>query len=149
MVDVTDKAVTNRRAEARVIVSGLCDIGELVLGNDPDDLLATAKAAALLGAKRTSSLIPLCHPLPITATEVTFRVNEDEIEISVVVETRSQTGVEMEALTACALGALSIVSQVQRSSPRVTIEGLALVSKSGGRSGEWRRSHQGGETPSR
>lgn len=137
MVDVTEKASTARRAEARVMVCGVGDLSRLPGGAAVT--LAIARAAGLLGAKQTSSLIPLCHPLPLSALELEFDVVGDVVEITAVAETFGQTGVEMEALTACALASLSLLASISPTRDDARVEDLALWEKSGGRSGRWSR----------
>jgi cyclic pyranopterin phosphate synthase len=137
MVDVTAKQLTFRRAEARARVCGVGDLSRIAGG--ADRVLLTARAAGLLGGKQTSSLIPLCHPLPLSSLEVELVAIGDDVEISAIASTFGQTGVEMEALTACALASLSVVSSVSPASNEVRVEDLALWEKSGGRSGRWSR----------
>lgn len=134
MVDVTGKAQTHRRAEARCRVIHTGD-----LGSAAPAVLAGARAAGLLGAKQTSALIPLCHPLPLSALEIEFSVSEDAVEIIAVAETYGQTGVEMEALCACGVAALSLVAAVDDTTRNLVIEDLAVWEKAGGRSGHWTR----------
>jgi cyclic pyranopterin phosphate synthase len=141
MVDVTAKDQTLRRAEVRGKVVRVGDLSGVPGGLG--ELLASARAAGLLAAKQTSSLIPLCHPLPLRALSVDFEVGDDEIGIVAVAETLGQTGVEMEALCACTVAALSIVSVLSPRRRGVAIEDLALWQKSGGRSGSWLRSDAG------
>ncbi|HUY05972.1 MAG TPA: cyclic pyranopterin monophosphate synthase MoaC [Acidimicrobiales bacterium] len=139
MVDVTDKAVTHRRAEAHCWVRGV-DAGGAVLGEEAyAEAVSMARVAGMFGAKRTSSLIPLCHPLPLSGFEIAFVRERDAIEIIAVVETESQTGVEMEALGACGVAALSIVAWLSSRISRLWIDDLELLEKSGGRSGQWVR----------
>ena len=137
MVNVTAKDLTHRVARARATVRGVGDLSSRSGGSS--DVLALARAAGLLGAKQTSALIPLCHPLPLSALEVELLVIGDDVEITATAETFGQTGVEMEALTACALASLSLVASVSPASAEVSIEGLGLLEKSGGRSGTWTR----------
>lgn len=138
MVDVTDKAVTLRQATARCTVRNL-EAGDALDERMLHDVVTTARAAAILGARQTSRLIPLCHPLPLTSTTVDVVRDGDTLTIHATAETASQTGVEMEALTACAVAALSIVSQVRATQTQVVIDALELVDKRGGRSGHWTR----------
>lgn len=137
MVDVTLKAQTHRRAEARGRVDRVGDLAAL-----PDRgsaILSLARAAGLLGAKRTSSLIPLCHPLPLSALDLEFALSKDAVEIYVIAESIGQTGVEMEALVGCTLAALSIVHSRRADFAFAVIEDVAVWEKSGGRSGHWLR----------
>lgn len=149
MVDVTEKSITLRRAEAHCVVRDLAPTDEIAREGDHGLVLATARVAALQGAKQTSKLIPLCHPLPLTMIDVAFSVTDDAIAITVITETESQTGVEMEALTACGMAALSIVSQLRGEHRSLVIDGIALWEKSGGRSGHWVRDSSKANTSNR
>jgi len=141
MVDVTAKAETTRRALARALV---VDAGDLsCLPGGQVGVFAGARAAGLLGAKQTASLIPLCHPLPLSGLRVEFETVGDDVFVSAIAETLGQTGVEMEALTACALASLALVAEVQPEGRSARIEELCLWEKSGGRSGDWVRSASG------
>lgn len=138
MVDVTAKAETTRRALARAVVVGVGELSRFPDG--PVGIFAGARAAGLLGAKRTASLIPLCHPLPLSALSVDFEAVGDDVIVSAVAETLGQTGVEMEALTACALASLALIAEVSPESRSARVDELCLWEKSGGRSGNWVRS---------
>jgi cyclic pyranopterin monophosphate synthase len=135
MVNVTAKPNTGRHALARCRV--VCSRDDL----DPQwaDVFSAARLAGMQAAKRTAELIPLCHPLLLSGIEV--RVERDGREIAIEAEASliGQTGVEMEALTACATAALTVVAALKVDDPTVAIEDLALWEKSGGRSGEWTR----------
>ena len=137
MVDVTEKQLTRRRAEARGRVVGVGDLS--APPGRASAILTTARAAGLLGAKRTSALIPLCHPLPLTSLDVEFALVDDAVEIYAVAETLGQTGVEMEALAGCIFAALSIVHELGAAAPSAVIKDVAVWEKSGGRSGHWLR----------
>ena len=139
MVDVTQKQVTRRRAEAHCWIRGLDDARGVLQEQRNSEVLSVARVAGIFGAKKTSALIPLCHPLPLSAIEMTFVIESDSIEIVAAVETESQTGVEMEALCACGVAALSIVSQLRAHHLELFIDRLELLIKSGGRSGLWMR----------
>jgi cyclic pyranopterin monophosphate synthase len=141
MVDVGDKDVTRRVAIARgritmqpetlrVIVDGTAKKG---------DVLGVARVAAIMASKKTSDLVPMCHPLSLTAVNVDLSPDEDRssVEIEVRVETRGQTGVEMEALTAASVAALTIYDMVKAIDRGMTIEAIHLAHKSGGKSGDW------------
>jgi cyclic pyranopterin phosphate synthase len=141
MVDVTAKAETTRRALARAVVVGAGDLSRFPGGSVA--VFAGARAAGLLGAKQTASLIPLCHPLPLSALRVDFEAVGDNVVVSAVAETDGQTGVEMEALTACALASLAVVAEVSPERRSCRIDELCLWEKSGGRSGDWVRSAPG------
>ncbi|HBB40077.1 MAG TPA: cyclic pyranopterin monophosphate synthase MoaC [Proteobacteria bacterium] len=140
MVDVGDKPPTRRRAQARAtLVVGEGVMQAIAAGATPKgNVYETARIAAILGAKRTAELIPLCHPLPLDHVEVAFTPAADRIEISASAATRSPTGVEMEALTACAIAGLTLYDMLKALSKEMHLEGLHLVAKSGGRSGEYR-----------
>jgi cyclic pyranopterin phosphate synthase len=141
MVDVTAKPLTRRVALARCVVVTSADATK-VLREAPDGLDAVegARFAGIQAAKQTSSLIPLCHPIRIDRVTVDVDVGVHRIEISAVTEIVERTGVEMEALTACAVAALTIVATLIHVDPEASIEELTLWHKSGGRSGNWERS---------
>ena len=103
------------------------------------DVLAVARVAGIQAAKRTSDLVPLCHPLPLTAVAVDLEVTTNAVEITATVETTGQTGVEMEALTAVSVAALTVYDMCKSADKEMTIGGVGLWEKSGGRSGEYRR----------
>jgi cyclic pyranopterin monophosphate synthase len=144
MVDVTRKAQTERFAVARCTVSLSEEAIAVVAQRGEADPLASARVAGVLAAKRTSDFIPLCHPLLIGDVAVDFVVGTQRIEIEARVETFGQTGVEMEALTACATAALAISDICRTTDPLVSIDGLAVWEKRGGRSGSWRRERSEG-----
>ena len=142
MVDVSDKDVTRREARARgrvaMSASTLALIGE---GRLPKgDVLAAARIAGVMAAKRTPDLIPLCHPLPISGVELELSLDADgpAVEIEATVRTSARTGVEMEALTAVSVAALTIYDMCKSAQRDLRIEAVRLVAKSGGRSGEYR-----------
>ena len=141
MVDVGDKPVTARDASARgrVLMSAaarrLVAAGALKKG----DAVQTARLAGMMAAKATSSLIPLCHPLPLTGVEVTIVPVRDGYAIESRVRTVAQTGVEMEALTAVSVAALTLYDMVKAVDKAMTITDVELVAKSGGQSGDYRR----------
>jgi len=142
MVDVGGKAVTNRRAVARCVVTMLTSTTDAIAsGSLPKgDVLATARIAGIQGAKRTSDLIPLCHPLMLSAVSVDITVQSGSVVIEATVETSGQTGVEMEALTACSVAALTLYDMCKSADKTMEIGQLALWEKSGGRSGDFRKS---------
>jgi cyclic pyranopterin phosphate synthase len=144
MVDVTAKPLTRRVALARCAVVTAADATK-VLGEGQDGLDAVegARFAGIQAAKQTSSLIPLCHPIRIDRVTVDVVVDVHKIEISAVTEIVERTGVEMEALTACAVAALTVVKALFHADPEASIEELTLWHKSGGRSGDWERSGPG------
>ena len=141
MVDVGDKAVTRRRDVARCEVSmSASTASAIVAGSLPKgDVLAVARIAGIQAAKRTSDLIPLCHPLMLTSVAVQLEVNESSVAIEAVVETTGQTGVEMEALTACSVAALTLYDMCKSADKDMVIGQLALWEKSGGRSGDYKK----------
>ena len=142
MVDVAGKDVTKRvaRAGGRIVMQpatlALVRAGTAKKG----DVLGVARIAAIQAAKRTSDLIPLCHPLPLTRVAVEFALDGDAgaVAIEVTTETRAQTGVEMEALTAAAVGLLTIYDMCKAADRGMRIEGVQLIEKSGGKSGHYR-----------
>ena len=139
MVDVTSKEVTTRVATAACLVTMTAPTKELVAERrlDKGDALEVARIAGIMAAKRTADLIPLCHPIAIGGVEVDFDVVDLGIEVKTTVRTNDRTGVEMEALTAAAVAALTIYDMVKGVERGVTVADLRLLSKSGGRSGEW------------
>ena len=141
MVDVGDKPNSRRRAIARAqIHMSLETLQALSQGNTPKgDVLAVARVAGIQAAKNTAELIPLCHPLPLAAAAVDFKIEEDHIGIESIVETVGQTGVEMEALTACSVAALTIYDMCKSLDRSMVIGSVALWEKEGGRSGTWKR----------
>ncbi|MEJ7771421.1 MAG: cyclic pyranopterin monophosphate synthase MoaC [Geodermatophilaceae bacterium] len=141
MVDVTGKAVTVRSATAhgRVLVSA--EVVALLRGKGvpKGDALATARIAGIQGAKRTPELIPLCHPLALHGVSVDLNVAEDCVEITATVRTADRTGVEMEALTAVSVAALTMIDMVKAVDKSAEIAGVRLLTKTGGKSGDWTR----------
>ena len=139
MVDVGEKPASNRTATAmtRVVMQSetrrLIETGTASKG----DVLGVARLAGIMAAKRTADLIPLCHPLPLSAVSLDLRPVEDGIEISATVRTTGRTGVEMEALTAASVAALTVYDMVKAVDRGMRIEGLRVVHKSGGKSGEF------------
>jgi cyclic pyranopterin monophosphate synthase len=141
MVDVTAKPLTHRVALAKCVVTTEADANKVLAeASDGLDVVEGARFAGIQAAKQTSSLIPLCHPINIDRVAVDVIVDVHEIQISAVTEIVERTGVEMEALTACAVAALTLVTSLIEVDPRVTIGDLTLWHKSGGRSGYWERS---------
>ena len=141
MVDVGDKASSRRKAVARAEIRMSSEtIKALAAGGVPKgDVLAVARVAGIQAAKKTAELIPLCHPLPLTSVTVEFEIKEDRIEIESKVETVGQTGVEMEALTACSVSALTIYDMCKSLDRLMVIGSVALWEKEGGKSGDWKR----------
>jgi cyclic pyranopterin phosphate synthase len=141
MVDVTPKEPTHRRAVARGKVFMRPETTAAIANREvkKGDVLAVARVAAIQAAKRTSDMIPLCHPLLVGSVSVNFEIGDDVIEIEVQVDTVDRTGVEMEALHACAVAALTIYDMCKSADRGMTIGELALWEKTGGRSGTYRR----------
>ena len=141
MVDVTDKAVTRREAKAqavlvttREVVSAIAD-GTLPKG----EALGTARLAGIMGAKQTANLIPLCHPLPLTKLAVDLEPDVDRVRIVATAVTNGVTGVEMEALTAASVAALTLYDMIKAVDNRAVITDVKVLAKSGGKSGDWSR----------
>jgi cyclic pyranopterin monophosphate synthase len=141
MVDVTPKEATHRRALARCKVFMQPETTSKVASNaiTKGDVLSAARIAGIQAAKRASDLIPLCHPLLVGAVNINFTIGDDNVEVETQVETVDRTGVEMEAMTACAIAALTIYDMCKSSDRSMVIGELALWEKTGGRSGIWRR----------
>jgi cyclic pyranopterin phosphate synthase len=141
MVDVGDKPVTKRRAVARAVVRMTAETAAAVAaGNAPKgDVLGVARIAGIQAAKRTGELIPLCHPLGLEHVDVRAEVVDGGVAIEAEASVEGRTGVEMEAMTAASVAALTIYDMVKGIERGVRIESVQLVAKSGGRSGDWRR----------
>lgn len=141
MVDVSDKAVTLRVARATAFIHLRPETLTRVRDNQlaKGDVLAVARIAGIQGAKRASDLIPLCHPLPLTAIDVRFELLDDDACIRIIAEakTEGRTGVEMEALMAASTAALTIYDMCKAVDRNMTIDGVRLLFKSGGRSGDY------------
>lgn len=142
MVDVAGKDVTVRTATAagRVLVSpqvvALLRDAALPKG----DALAVARIAGIMAAKRTPDLVPLCHPIALHGVDVDLRVADDAVEIETTVRTADRTGVEMEALTSVAVAGLAIIDMVKAVDPEATITDVRVLTKTGGKTGDWSRS---------
>ena len=141
MVEVGDKEVTDRMAEAECLVTMTPEAcAHLVAGTPKGDPIEAARIAGLMGVKRTPDLLPFCHPVAVTGAEV--RVEPDEtsgaIRVRTLVRARDRTGVEMEALTAAAVAALSLYDTAKAFDRAARIDGLRLLVKSGGKSGDYR-----------
>jgi cyclic pyranopterin monophosphate synthase len=141
MVDVSAKPATDRSATARVqVVMGATTLAMIEAGTaKKGDVLGVARIAGIMAAKRTSDLIPLCHPLPITAVVLDLTPDRaaSAVEIAATVRTTGQTGVEMEALTAASVAALTVYDMCKSVDRGMRIEGLRVVHKAGGKSGEF------------
>ena len=141
MIDVGGKPVTHRRAVARGRVALPGHVRERIAeGTLPKgDVLAAARIAGIMAAKKTPDIVPLCHPLPLTMVEVDPVLDGDGVTVTAAAETTAQTGVEMEALTAVVAAALTVYDMTKGLDPAVSIEHAHLLEKSGGKSGHWRR----------
>src|SRR5687767_3847559 len=140
MVDVGGKEVTDRRARARATVRMSPETAAAVARGDAPkgDVIGTARIAGIQAAKRTSELIPLCHPLPLSFVDVEAEVRDTEVVLTAEARTSGQTGVEMEAMTAVAAAALTVYDMVKGLERGVEIAEVVLLEKSGGRH-DWRR----------
>jgi cyclic pyranopterin phosphate synthase len=140
MVDISEKAITSRSATARAQV--LAQAATIALIRDgtakKGDVLATARIAGIAAAKKTSDLIPLCHPLMISKASVEFALNADSIDVEATVKVEGKTGVEMEALTACSIACLTIYDMLKAVDRGMRITDLRLVEKTGGKSGTFK-----------
>ncbi|MHB8378344.1 MAG: cyclic pyranopterin monophosphate synthase [Acidimicrobiales bacterium] len=139
MVDVSNKRATQRQAAARCLVATVAKLDGLEPRADGIDPRHAARVAGVHAAKRTSDLIPLCHSLNLNNVDVQLNAHESGIEVSATVSATQRTGVEMEALTACAFAALSIVDSLHHVDPHACIDDLVLLKKEGGKSGPWGR----------
>jgi cyclic pyranopterin phosphate synthase len=139
MVDVSGKAATVRTAAAHAFVVMSRRVIEALPRNPKGDPLEVARIAGILAAKRTAELIPLCHSLPLSHVDVRCEIKETGIAIDATASTAAQTGVEMEALTAVCIAALTIYDMTKALDKAIEIRGIYLVEKTGGKSGEYRR----------
>jgi cyclic pyranopterin phosphate synthase len=139
MVDVSGKQATTRQAVAEATLETTPDVVALITeGSLPKgDALAVARIAGIMAAKQTSTLIPLCHPLPLAKVTVDFEPDGGTVRIVALVKTTALTGVEMEALTAASVAALTLYDMIKAVDKRAVINGTRVVSKSGGKSGDW------------
>ncbi|KQC39663.1 cyclic pyranopterin monophosphate synthase MoaC [Frankia sp. ACN1ag] len=152
MVDVTAKDVTARTATATGLLRVIPEVVDLLRGTGvpKGDALGTARIAGIMGAKRTPDLVPLCHPIAISGVTVDLTVRDDGVEITATVRTADRTGVEMEALTAVTVAALTLHDMVKAVDPGAELTGVRVLTKTGGRHGEWRAGpsrEAGPETP--
>ena len=140
MVDVGGKEVTERRAVARAVVRMSPETAAAVARGDAPkgDVIGTARLAGIQAAKRTAELIPLCHPLPLSFVDVEIEVREDGVALTAEARTSAQTGVEMEAMTAAAVAALTVYDMVKGLERGVEVGPVALLEKTGGKQ-DWRR----------
>ena len=139
MVDVSTKATTKRTARAHAFVKMSAQVVAGLAANPKGDPLEVARIAGIMAAKRTSELIPMCHPLPISHADVTVSVETAGVRIFATVSTASQTGVEMEALTAASEAALTVCDMTKALDKGIEIQDLYLIEKTGGKSGDYRR----------
>lgn len=141
MVDVTAKPSTARSACARGTVQTLPEVVERIKSGTiaKGDVLGAARLAAIMATKRTPDLLPLCHPIALGSVEVELELEIDAIYIAVVVKNTDRTGVEMEALTAVSVAALCIIDMIKAVDPNASIEHVRVETKSGGKTGDWKR----------
>ena len=139
MVDVSGKAVTTRTAvaEGRIRMNGEAAAAVRASTVAKGDVLATARLAGIMAAKRTAELIPLCHPLPLSGVEVDLVADEDGVTATATVRTAYVTGVEMEAMTATTVALLTVYDMAKSIDKAMVIDGVRLLSKTGGKSGDW------------
>ena len=139
MVDVSAKTETTRIATASARLRTTGEVVKLVSdgGLPKGDALAVARIAGIMGAKQTSTLIPLCHPLPLTKVTVDFEAGDTDVVILATVKTRALTGVEMEALTAASVAALTLYDMIKAVDKHASITDIQVLAKSGGKSGDW------------
>ena len=139
MVDVGEKGVTRRTARAHAFVSMSREVLDALPHNPKGDPLDVARIAGVMAAKKTSDLIPLCHSLPLCHADVEITVEADGVRIVASASTTAQTGVEMEALTAASVAALTIYDMTKALDKRIEIQDIYLLEKTGGRSGDYKR----------
>lgn len=142
MIDVGDKDDTDREARASGSIEMTEDTREKVLSGElaKGNVLAVARTAGIMAAKKTSELLPLCHPLPITNVDIDIQPTDSGFTVEVTVCYRGKTGVEMEALTGCSVALLTIYDMVKSEEKGMEIREVKLLEKSGGQSGDWKRS---------
>ncbi len=139
MVDVSGKSPTRREAEASAFVAISAAVLSALPQNPKGDPLEVARIAGIMAAKRTSELIPMCHPLPLALVDVDLRLCENGVAITSKIATTAETGVEMEALVAASVAALTIYDMLKAGDKGIEIREIVLERKSGGKSGEYRR----------
>jgi cyclic pyranopterin phosphate synthase len=145
MVDVTGKRSTLRRAQARCVVRTTVEILTLGPSENGVDVIHASRLAGIQAAKQTANIIPLCHPLNINDLDVEIDVRGRSVEITATVTAQHRTGVEMEALTACAFAGLGVISALLVVDPTAQLDDLVLLRKSGGKSGDWGRLVEAGK----
>ena len=141
IVDIGDKAVTRRRAVATARLEAKPETIALIVGGGlkKGDALAVARIAGIMAAKKTSELIPLCHPIPLTSVEVTIAPDGATLLVTATAETNAQTGVEMEAMTAASVAALTLYDMAKSHDRGMRVTAIQLDEKSGGKSGDFKR----------
>ena len=141
MVDVSSREITTRIANASGKVMLSSEVLNAIANNQTPkgDVLATARIAGIMGAKKTSELIPLCHPIAIHKVEVELKIESDGVAITAMVKTNDRTGVEMEALTAVSVAGLTLIDMIKALDPSASINNIRVDSKSGGKNGDWKR----------
>jgi cyclic pyranopterin monophosphate synthase len=139
MVDVSDKKATVREAEASAFVAMSREVLRALPQNPKGDPLEVARIAGIQAAKRTSELIPMCHPIPLSKVDVTAEIERDGIAIRTLARTTAETGVEMEALVAASVAALTVYDMCKALDKGIEIREVMLLRKSGGKSGEYKR----------
>ena len=141
IVDIGDKAITRRRAVATARLEALPETLDLILGGElkKGDALAVARIAGIMAAKKTAELIPLCHPIPLTRVEVEITRDADTLLVTATAETTAQTGVEMEAMTAASVAALTLYDMAKSHDRAMRVLAIQLEQKSGGKSGDFSR----------
>jgi len=141
MVDVSAKDVTRRVAVAAGTVHTRPDVVALIAsgGLPKGDALATARVAGIMAAKKTSELIPLCHQLALTGVDVDFEIGDAQVRVTASVRTTDRTGVEMEALTAVSVAALTVYDMIKAVDPAARLDDIAVLRKEGGKTGTWER----------
>jgi cyclic pyranopterin monophosphate synthase len=139
MVDVSHKEVTAREATAQGVLRTSQEVIALIIDGDlpKGDALAVARVAGIMAAKQTSTLIPLCHPLPLSKVTVDFTPGDDAVVVNATVRTTAVTGVEMEALTAASVAALTLYDMIKAVDKHAVITDIRVLAKSGGKSGDW------------
>lgn len=142
MVDVAGKAPTRRLAVARARLEAAPETIAAILGGtlEKGDAVAVARVAGIMAAKKTAELIPLCHPIALTSIAIDIAADGEAIAVTATAETTDRTGVEMEALTAASVAALTLYDMAKSLDKGMTIAAVQLVEKTGGKSGDWRRS---------
>jgi len=146
MIDVSGKAASRREAEASAFVAMKPEVLAALPGNPKGDPLEVARIAGIMASKRTAELIPMCHPLPLAVVDVDMRVCENGVAITSKVATTAETGVEMEALVAASVAALTVYDMCKGADKSIEIREIVLERKSGGKGGEYRRAKSQNQT---